>query len=97
MSPQNLAITLIREELRNKKLTSSLENMGFDCSYYIIDLSCEILLLAGFSHCTEKLFRTYFQLQDTALREINCDNFNEMVEFWAERIYGELMKIDKSQ
>lgn len=84
--------TLIREELRNKKLTHSLEGLGFDCSYYIIDLSREIFELTGFTLCPNELFKWYFEITDAAIDKINTANFNEMLSKQVEEIYNELIK-----
>jgi Ni,Fe-hydrogenase I large subunit len=87
-----LAKTLIREDLRNKKLTHSLEAIGLDCSYYITDLSREILQLCGFKALPNELFKWYFNLTEEAIEEITPNDFTEILNKWTEKIYNELIK-----
>jgi len=39
MNTEKLIIHLIREELRNKRLMHSLEDLGFDCFFFILNIS----------------------------------------------------------
>lgn len=71
----------------------SLENMGFDCSSYTLNISEEILTLVGFQEKTDNLFQWYFDLIDKALQETTFWNLDEMMEKWSMKIYSELMAI----
>ncbi|MGD2035090.1 MAG: hypothetical protein PVF73_08555 [Bacteroidales bacterium] len=92
MNKGELTIHLIKEELRNKKLMHSLEELGFDCSLYTLDISRVVLELAGFEERTDRLYQWYFGLIDNALDEMTFRNLYEMLDKWSVRIHMELQK-----
>ena len=79
MSTKDLVIHLIREELRNKRLMHSLEDLGFDCSFFTLNISHIILELAGFRERPDELYEWYFELVEKALAEITFWNLDEML------------------
>lgn len=92
MTTKKLITLLIKEELRNKRLMYSLEDLGFDCSFYSLDISHVILELAGFKKRPDELYAWYLSLIDTALEEITFWNLNKMINNWSKKIYTELLK-----
>lgn len=93
MSNEELVIRLIREELRCKKLTFSLENLGFECIVYTINISPVILELIGFQKISDELSDFYNELIEKALEETNYWNIEKMLEKWPLLIYIELQKL----
>lgn len=91
MNNKELVVHLIREELRNKCLMYSLEDLGFDCTSYTLSISEEILTLAGFTEKSDELYQWYFNLIDKALEEITFSNLDEMMIKWSLNIYIELL------
>ncbi len=92
MNTRDLVIHLIKEELRNKRLMHSLEELGFDCSFFTLNISQVILELAGFKERTDELYHWYFDLIENALEEITFWNLHEMLDKWSMNIYVELLE-----
>ena len=76
MNTQEFIIHLIREELRNKRLMHPLEYLGFDCSFFTLNISHAILELAGFNERPDELYEWYFSLIDKALEETSFWNLD---------------------
>ena len=93
MNNKELVVHLVREELRNKCLMYSLGDLGFDCSYYTLNISQEILDLVGFQEKSDELYQWYFKLIDKALVEITFWNLDEMMDKWSLNIYIELLEL----
>ncbi len=92
MNTKELIIRLIKEELRNKRLMHSLEELGFDCTFFTLNISRVVLELAGFSAITDEMQDWYFQQIEKALVEITFWNLNEKLDKWALTIYVELLE-----
>jgi len=92
MSTKDLVIHLIREELRNKRLMHSLEDLGFDCSFFTLEISRVILELAGFHERPDELYEWYFELIEKALAEITFWNPDEMPDKWSKNLYADLLE-----
>ena len=93
MDNKELVIRLIREELRNKRLMFSLEDLGFDCTVYTLNVSPIILDLMGFKHIPDELSEKYCTLIENALAETTFWNLEAMLDKWPKNIYMELLKI----
>lgn len=93
MNNKELVVHLLREELRNKCLMYSLENLGFDCSSYTLNISEKILTLSGFQEKPDELYQWYFNLIDKAMEEITFWNLDEMMDKWSLNIYIELLEM----
>ena len=92
MKNEELVIHLIHEELRNLRLMMSLEDIGFDCSFFTINIGHVILELVGFEEINDELFEWYYGLIKKALEEITLGNLNETLSKWSTNIYNELME-----
>jgi len=92
MSTKDLIIRLIREELRNKHLMHSLEDLGFDCSFFTLNISHIILELAGCHERPDELYEWYFELIEKALAEITFWNPDEMLDKWPAEIWKALQE-----
>jgi hypothetical protein len=88
---KELVIHLIQEQIRNKLLMNSLEDLGFDCTSYTLCISEQILTLAGFQEKTTQLYQWYFDLLDNALAETNYWNLDEMLGKRSMKIYDALI------
>jgi hypothetical protein len=92
MNNRELIIHLIKEQLRNKRLMDSLEDLGFDCSSFTMNISREILKLAGFYERSDELSQWYSDLVDKALEETTFWNLDEMLDKWSQILYAELLE-----
>lgn len=92
MNPQDLVIHLIREELRNKLLMFSLENLGFDCSHYMLNVSGVILELVGFQERSDELYDWYCKWIEKALEEITFWNMDETIGKWTTEIWNSIQE-----
>jgi hypothetical protein len=92
MTKNKLIHQLIKEELRNKRLMYSLEDLGFDCSAFTLDISQTILELMCFNNRPDELYQWYFSLIDMALDEITFWNMDETLKKWSDVLYKELRK-----
>lgn len=93
MNNKKLVVHLIREQIRNKLLMNSLENLGFDCSAFSLSISEEILELAGFPQRPNELYQWYFELIDKALEETTFWNLDEMMGKWSIIVYIKLIEV----
>ena len=92
MNTKDIILHLIKEELRNKRLMFSLEDLGIDCSFYTLDISNTILSLAGFREVTDPMYEWYFGLVSKALEGITFRNLEQSLQNWPMVIYNELIK-----
>jgi len=90
---KNLIIHLIGEQIKNQVLILALENIGFDCTNYTLNISEEILSLVGFSEKSDDLFQRYFELLENAVKETTYLNMDEMLRKWSGVIFRELQEI----
>jgi hypothetical protein len=90
MKTKHIIIHLIGEQIRNQILITSLENLGFDCTTYTLNISETILSLLGYKHKTDKLYRRYFDLIEKAVKETDYCNIDEKLREWSEIIYNEI-------
>ena len=90
MKTEQLVIHLIKEELRNLRLIFTLEDAGFDGSFYTMNISHVILELAGFKERTDELFDWYYELIEKAMEEITFWNLTEMLNKWVVEIWKAL-------
>ena|SRR5680860_827823 len=97
MDNQKLAIHLIAEQIRNHVLIVSLENLGFDCSTYTLNISENILTLVGFKNKTDGLYQRYFEMIENAIKEISYHNMDEMMMKWSKVIYFELRDMKQTE
>lgn len=93
MENKTLIVQLIREDLRNKRLTCSLEDIGFDCSYYMLNISTVILELAGYKTQTDAMQEWYVKQTEKAMKEITFANLNNMLDKWSKTIGDGLLTI----
>ena len=93
MKSKHLIIHLIGEQIRNQVLILAFENLGFDCNNYTLNISETILTLIGFDEKSDTLYKQYFDLLETAVKETTYLNMNEMLSKWANIIYNKLIEM----
>ena len=71
----------------------SLEDIGFDCIVYTINVSPIILELMGFPTIPDELSGCYGELIEKALKEMTFWNLEKMLDKWPKIIYRELLAI----
>ena len=92
-APRNdLVIHLIKAELKNRKFTRTLEEVGFDTTFYSLDFSSLILDLVGFQTRSDDTFETYHQLLETFVQSIDFKNERDNLNAIAEEFYQRLVK-----
>jgi hypothetical protein len=87
---KSFAIHLIQEQIRNQVLIIALENLGFDCTIYTLNISEIILTFMGFRNKTDDLYQRYFKLIEKAVEETDYCNMDEKLREWSELIYSEM-------
>lgn len=93
---KKLIIKLIREELKNKYLMYSLEKLGFDCSFYILNVSDIILELAGYNEKAGHLHRRYHQQMEKILNETDYKTIDKILDKYPEILYKMLKNEGKN-
>jgi hypothetical protein len=82
MPRNDLVIHLIKAELKNRKFTRALEEVGFDTTFYSLDFSSLILDLVGFEMRSDETFEIYHHLLETFVQRIDLkgedDNLNKV-------------------
>ena len=98
MNNKELALHLIGEQIRNMVYITALENLGFDCSMYTLNISEVILSLVGYNEKPDSLYQRYFEMIEKAVDDTNYCNMDEKLKEWSETIYSELIneKLDSS-
>jgi len=86
----DLALALIREELKIRKFFNTLREVGIEDCYYQPDLGTLILKSLGLDDGTDETFYRYSDLMDKHCRKITPDHTSIMKE--AGRVYRELVK-----
>lgn len=83
-----LILFLIKEELKNRKFTNGLEQVGFDTSVCCTDFGILILSLAGFGKRTDQMYNWYYELLDkyaAKIEDVNADDiFEHALDFYIE-------------
>lgn len=97
MDNQKLVIHLIGEQIRNQVLILSLENLGFDCSIYTLNISESILMLVEFKNKTDGLYQRYFEMIENAIKETSYLNMDEMMIKWSKFIYFRLCEMKQTE
>jgi len=82
-----LALYLIKAELRNRKFMNGLEAVGFDTTFVSFDFSSIILNLAGFDIRSDEVYEWYNNLLEKYLPQVEMkepiDALNEYAfSFW---------------
>lgn len=83
-----IILYMIREELKNRKLTSGLDNLGFDSSHCSVDIGILILAFMGFDSRPDELFRWYYDTLDLYAERVDPqrnDQLNQLAfDFYIE-------------
>lgn len=93
MKTKQLIIHLIREQIRNQVLITSLENLGFDCTTYTLNISEVVLTLVGFNLKSDSLYQRYFELIEEAVKDTSYHNMDEKLKECSGVILTELENI----
>jgi len=91
-SPSEIALFLIKAELKNRKFTKALEEVGFDTTFYSLDFSALILDLLGFESRSDDTFETYHQLLEAYVQEVDLKDHDENLNRVASAFYQALEK-----
>lgn len=91
MNREKLIISLIRDDLLNSKLVSTLDELGLQAGPYFLNLGDTIFKLMGFSDgpAAEQVYRHYLQLSKKA-RHIAPGQAHAGLQKLAREIYLEL-------
>ena len=75
---QDLTLFLIKNELLSTRFLNQLESIGFDTSFFSIDLSVVILSLMGFENRTDSLWEWYYTNLETYVFKMNIQDYEEV-------------------
>jgi hypothetical protein len=87
-----IAVYLIKAELKNRKFTKSLELIGFDSSLGFLDLCPLILKLIGYESRTDATFEVYYNLLESYIEHMDVREKEEDLNQLALSFYMELEK-----
>jgi hypothetical protein len=68
-SQVNLALHLLREEIKHQTLTNAFEKLGMDTTLYSTNLGAVVLALCGVEERPDELFEWYFARLDVYAQE----------------------------
>jgi len=94
-SPSQIAIYLIKAELKNRKFTKTLEEVGFDTTFYSLDFSTLILDLLGFKSRSDETYETYHQLLENHVQDFELKDDDEDLQRVAASFYEALERVRK--
>jgi hypothetical protein len=90
INEKELVISLIKDDLINKKLVNGLIGIGLDAGNYFLHLSEKIFALMGFDDDqSNEFFERYMELAKAAML-IDISESNEPMDDLAVQIYSEL-------
>jgi hypothetical protein len=89
-----LTISLIREELKSRKLFLALHQVGLDDCYFQPHLDALILDSLGITEHTDDLFGQYDEILERHSKKITADG--NSVTKHANGVYGELMALKET-
>jgi len=92
-SDTQIALFLIKEELKTRKLFQALHEVGLDDCYYLPHLDTLILQSVGAHDGTDETFDAYTQIMDRRSQKINTDHERNMKQ--AMKTYMELKRLKK--
>lgn len=84
-----LSLSLIREELKSRKLFNALRKAGLDDCYFQPHLDLLILSSVGLDDGTDETFSIYDEIMEKRSKKIEADNDSVMKQ--AMKVYQELM------
>lgn len=71
---QDLILFLIRNELLHTRFMNQLHTVGFDTSFFSVELGTAILSLIGFKNRTDILWEWYHDILDSYALRVNVEN-----------------------
>ncbi|WP_103068990.1 hypothetical protein [Aquimarina sediminis] len=74
-SDQDLILFLIRNELLGTKFINQLSEIGFDTSFFSVELGTAILSLMGFNNRTDVLWQWYYEILDSYVLRVNLKDY----------------------
>jgi hypothetical protein len=94
--PRNdLVIHLIKAELKSRKFTRALEEVGFDTTFYSLDFSSLILDIVGFEMRSDETFELYHHLLETFVQKMDLKSEEEDLNKIAKDFYQQLSSAKK--
>src|SRR5436853_513702 len=85
-----IAFYLLKAELKNRKFTKTLEEVGFDTTFYSLDFSALILDLLGLDKRSDETFEIYHQLLENFVQQIDLKDQDENLNQVANEFYRAL-------
>jgi hypothetical protein len=95
-----IAVYLIKAEIKNRKFTKGLEQIGFDTTICMFDFSSLILQLVGIDARTDEMFEFYNNLLESYVQKMELekddDHLNELAFSFYHEIEAEKRKFGKN-
>lgn len=99
-SDNEIAVYLIKAELKHSKFTKGLERVGFDTSFINVDFGRLILKLLGFKKRPDEMYESYYDLLEQYLDKVEINGSEDIYDRLALDILtvlkGEKIKSEKS-
>lgn len=73
-SKEEITLYLIKAELKHRKFTKGLEQIGFDVTFCSLDFSSMILSLQGLERRTDETFEWYNEVLDRFTEKVDLKN-----------------------
>src|SRR5688572_15774738 len=74
-----IAVYLLKAELRNRRFTEQLEHIGFDATYYSFDFGTLILMLAGSKGRNDEMYDWYQKRLDSYIQRVDLKNHDKVL------------------
>jgi hypothetical protein len=87
---QEVVVFLIKAELKNRKFSEQLEQLGFDPTYAALDLGTVVLQLMGFQDRSDETYEWYQRRIEDYLPKLTLRDDDEALNFLAIELFKEL-------
>jgi hypothetical protein len=87
---QEVAVFLIKAELKNRKFAEQLEQIGFDPTYVSLDLGTVVLQLIGFNERSDEIYEWYQKRVEIFLPKVVLKDDGETLNSLAIQLFKEL-------
>jgi len=87
---QEVVVFLIKAELKNRKFSEQLEQVGFDPTFAALDLGTVVLQLMGFRERSDETYEWYQKRIEDYLPKLTLRDDDEALNFLAIELFKEL-------
>lgn len=88
---QEIAVFLLKAELKNRRFAEQLESIGFDLSYYSLDFGALIFQLCGIGQRNDEKFDWYQKRLEHYSQQINPREDDDTLTDYALKFYRDII------